>query len=53
MIKVVQFGEGNFLRSFVDHYFNELNSKGHNYQVDIVKPRPFGLLDKYARQNNK
>ena len=27
MIKVLQFGEGNFLRSFVDLYFDTLNKE--------------------------
>ena len=53
MIKVLQFGEGNFLRTFVDHYFNTLNEEGGDYKVDIVKPITFGTLDKFEKQNNK
>lgn len=52
MIKVLQFGEGNFLRTFVDHYFNTLNNEGGEYQVNIVKPITFGTLDKFEAQNN-
>ena len=52
MIKVLQFGEGNFLRSFVDPYFDALNREGGDYRVTIVKPIPFGSLDKFKRQNN-
>lgn len=45
MIKVLQFGEGNFLRTFVDAYFDTLNKEGvGEYSVDIVKPIPFGSL---------
>lgn len=53
MIKVVQFGEGNFLRTFVDLYFDTLNKEGNNYAVNIVKPITFGTLDKFKAQNNK
>ncbi len=52
MIKVLQFGEGNFLRSFVDPYFDALNREGGDYAVTIVKPIPFGSLEKFAKQNN-
>ena len=38
MIKVMQYGEGNFLRTFVDYYFDELNVEGGDYGVNIVKP---------------
>ncbi len=53
MIKVCQFGEGNFLRTFVDMYFDTLNKKGYEYSVDIVKPITFGTLEKFEKQNNK
>lgn len=53
MIKVVQFGEGNFLRTFVDLYFDTLNKEGGDYKVNIVKPITFGTLDKFNEQKNK
>jgi tagaturonate reductase len=53
MIKIVQFGEGNFLRTFVDLYFDTLNKEGHDYKVNIVKPITFGNLDNFVKQNNK
>ena len=53
MIKVVQFGEGNFLRTFVDLYFDTLNKEGGEYKVNIVKPITFGSLENFAKQNNK
>ena len=53
MIKIIQFGEGNFLRTFVDHYFSKLNDNGKEYGVIIVKPRSHGNLDKFKKQNNK
>ena len=53
MIKISQFGEGNFLRTFVDVYFNTLNEEGGDYGVYIVKPSSFGSLECLERQNNK
>lgn len=54
MIKVLQYGEGNFLRSFADLYFQTLNNVGcGEYEVDIVKPAPFGTIEKFVRQKNE
>ena len=53
MKKVLQYGEGNFLRSFVDLYFETLNREGGEWAVQIVKPIPFGSLDAFARQENR
>ena len=54
MIKVVQFGEGNFLRTFVDVYFDHLNKhKNGQYEVHIVQPIPYGNLDNFKKQNNR
>ncbi len=44
MIKVLQFGEGNFLRTFADLYFDALNKEGGEYKVNIVKPRAGGKI---------
>ena len=52
MIRIAQFGEGNFLRTFVDAYFQTLNEEGGAYRVSIIKPIPFGNLDAFRRQNN-
>ena len=55
MIKIAQFGEGNFLRTFVDYYFENLNLENgkKDYSVSIIKPITFGSLDKFHAQNNK
>ena len=54
MIKVVQFGEGNFLRTFVDAYFDNLNKNtDKEYEVHIIQPIPFGSLDNFKKQNNR
>ena len=54
MIKILQYGEGNFLRTFVDAYFDHLNkNEGGRYAVNIVKPITFGSLERFEKQNNK
>lgn len=52
-IKIVQFGEGNFLRAFVDYMVDVANEKGlFQGNVAIVKPISFGNLDRFRRQKN-
>lgn len=44
-IKVVQFGEGNFLRCFIDWMIHKLNSKNlFNGAVAVVQPIPTGII---------
>ena len=44
--KVLQFGEGNFLRAFVDYWFDISNEKaGWNGKIVLVQPIPQGLTD--------
>lgn len=53
-MKVLQYGEGNFLRTFADAYFDALNKEAlGEYKVNIVQPIKFGSLDTFAEQNNK
>lgn len=53
--KVIQFGEGNFMRAFVDYFFNEMNEKaGFNGKVCLVQPignGTFRLNDKINEQD--
>ena len=50
--KVLQFGEGNFLRCFVDWMFNELNKKaGFNGSVVVVQPIEMGMVDMLNEQD--
>ena len=38
-VKVMQFGEGNFLRAFVDYFIDIANEKaGFNGKVKLVQP---------------
>ena len=50
----MQFGEGNFLRSFVDLYLDTLNKEdGFNYEVTIVKSIKFGSVEQLRKQNGQ
>ena len=52
-IKVVQFGEGNFLRAFVDYMLDIANEKGvFDGSIAIVKPISFGNLQMFKEQDN-
>ena len=52
-IRVLQFGEGNFLRAFVDYMLDIANEKGaFDGNVAIVKPIAFGSLENFHKQNN-
>lgn len=53
MIKVLQYGEGNFLRGFADVYFDILNEATGSYEVHVVKPRPGGSVAAFHRQQNR
>ncbi len=54
MIKVLQYGEGNFLRTFTDIYFDALNKEGFGeYGVYIVKPIKAGSIDAFLEQRNQ
>ena len=49
--KVLQFGEGNFLRAFVNYWFDMSNEKaGWNGKCCLVQPIEFGLTDMINEQ---
>lgn len=51
-IKVLQFGEGNFLRAFVDYAFYRLNKElDFNAGVAIVQPLEGGMVDMIEKQD--
>ena len=51
-IKIMQFGEGNFLRAFVDWILQDLNDKGIiDAGVVTVQPMPFGRVKNLAEQD--
>ncbi|MDU4961875.1 MAG: tagaturonate reductase [Sporomusaceae bacterium] len=50
--RVLQFGEGGFLRAFVDWMFHQLNKQGlFNGRVVVVQPIEQGLVDKLNEQD--
>ncbi len=50
-LKVIQFGEGNFLRAFADWIIDQLNQKtGFNAGVAIVQPIEHGLVHLLEQQ---
>jgi tagaturonate reductase len=51
-IKVVQFGEGNFLRAFVDYMIDIANEQGKfDGDIVLIKPIEFGNLDMFHKQD--
>lgn len=51
-IKIMQFGEGNFLRAFVEWILQNLNDHGAiNSDVAVVQPMPMGRVEDLRRQD--
>ena len=55
MVKILQFGEGNFLRAFAEHYIQAANEKGiYNGKVAICQPRKNNtVINALKKQNNE
>ena len=48
---IIQFGEGNFLRGFVDYFIHKLNEQNlYDGRIVIVKPTDRGNYDKFIEQ---
>ena len=51
-VKVVQFGEGNFLRGFVDYMIDIANEQGKfDGSIVLIKPIEFGSLENFHKQD--
>lgn len=51
-VKILQYGEGNFLRAFVDYFVDIANEKGgFNGDVVLVKPIDSGSLERFHEQD--
>tara|TARA_R110002012_G_scaffold290058_1_gene483497 strand:+ start:29926 stop:31368 length:1443 start_codon:yes stop_codon:yes gene_type:complete len=51
-IRVIQFGEGNFLRAFVDYIIDKLNKEAHfNAGVAVIQPLANGLIKMLNEQD--
>lgn len=52
-VRAIQFGEGNFLRAFVDYMIDIANEKEiTDIGVAVVKPIPMGSLEAFEAQDN-
>ena len=52
-VRILQFGEGNFLRAFIDYMIDVANEKGvMDTNVAVVKPIPYGSLERFNAQDN-
>ena len=50
--RIIQFGEGGFLRGFVDYFFQKLNDKGlFEGSVVVIQPIKTGMCDMLKEQN--
>ena len=51
-IKVIQYGEGNFIRAFVDYIIDKLNNEADfNAGVAVIQPRAGGIVRKLDAQD--
>ena len=50
----IQFGEGNFLRAFVEYCIQTLNDKTEfSGKVNVVQPIPNGMIEQLKKQDGK
>ncbi|MCL2035131.1 MAG: tagaturonate reductase [Oscillospiraceae bacterium] len=51
-VNILQYGEGNFLRGFMEYMVDVANEKGvFDGGVQLVKPIPYGSLEPFAEQD--
>lgn len=51
-VRVLQFGEGNFLRAFADWMIDIANEQGaFDGSIAVVKPQPTGKVEQFAAQD--
>jgi tagaturonate reductase len=51
-VRMLQFGEGNFLRAFIDWMVAEMNDQGlFNGRVSVVQPLEHGMLEMMEQQD--
>ncbi len=52
-VRILQYGEGNFLRAFVDYMVDVANERGvFDGDIAIVKPISFGSTESFRKQDN-
>lgn len=51
-VRIMQFGEGNFLRAFIDWMIQKMNDSGlYDGHVVVVQPLPFGRVKELEKQD--
>lgn len=51
---VMQFGEGGFLRGFVDYFFHKMNEQGvYDGKIVVIQPIERGMIDMLNEQNGE
>lgn len=51
-VKILQFGEGNFLRAFIDWFIQQMNDNNDfNGDVCVVQPLEFGRVEELRKQD--
>ena len=52
--RIIQFGEGNFLRGFCDYFIHKLNEKGlYDGKIVVVQPIENGMVDALNEANGE
>lgn len=52
-VKIIQYGEGNFLRAFADYFFQIINEKtDFNGSIEIIKPRAGNINENFMKQDS-
>lgn len=52
-VKIIQYGEGNFLRAFADYFFQTINEKtDFNGNIEIIKPREGKINENFQKQDS-
>lgn len=51
-VKILQYGEGNFLRAFADYFFQVINEKTNfNGNIEVIKPRDGKINENFQKQD--
>ena len=51
-VRIIQYGEGNFLRAFADYFFQIINDRtDFNGSIEIIKPRAGKVNESFVKQD--
>ena len=52
-VRIIQYGEGNFLRAFADYFFQIINDRtDFNGSIEIIKPRAGKVNESFVKQDS-